>query len=91
MKLEAKIATPKPLHGVIETDDFFYTSGEFAKTVYRVYVFDDGYDLCDGMQDTLQFAKEQAEEHGIPLDAWQPANEPLLINGKYRFHFRSDT
>jgi hypothetical protein len=46
---------------------------------YYLYVFDHEKCVADHLQDTLEYAKEQAEdEYGVPTDAWQefPQNQP---------------
>jgi hypothetical protein len=71
MQWEAKTPDSNGKYGAIETDDY-YSGGQFSFTAYRVYVYDrNGKNICDGMQDTFEFAVEQAEEYGIPRAAWK--------------------
>ena len=53
MKWEAKITHPKPLNFVIEHDEL---------AGYYLYVYENGIDTHDHLQDTLEFAMEQAME-----------------------------
>jgi hypothetical protein len=43
---------------------------------YYLYVYIDGKDTYDYLQDTLEIAMEQAQEQfGVPLDAWEKVEE----------------
>jgi hypothetical protein len=63
----AKTPGPWPMDFEIEHDE---------ATGYYLYVYENDFCKYDYLQDTLQFAKEEAlEEFGVPLDAWQEVYE----------------
>ena len=63
MAWTASVPTPKKLECRIELDE---------AVGYYLYVYENGKDVYDGLQDTLQFAMEEAyERFNIPLDLWR--------------------
>ncbi len=67
MQWTAEISFPKPLRFLIDHDE---------NVGYYLYVYEGEKDIYDYLQDTLQFAKEQAlEQFGVPLSAWRRIEE----------------
>ncbi|MCP5362261.1 MAG: hypothetical protein H6908_06495 [Hyphomicrobiales bacterium] len=73
MKWEAVITTPKYLRCVIEHEQFTNIIDNTPLEGFYLYVYDkDEKNTHDYLQDTFQFAVEQAsEDFGVPETAWR--------------------
>ncbi len=58
---------------VIEKEEYTIERSREQVIEYKLIVYDqNGFDFYDGLQDTLDFAKQEAlEEFGLPLTAWR--------------------
>ncbi len=72
MQWTAEITHPMPLRFVIEKEQLHNLTDNRFEDGYYLYVYDGERNTHDYLQDTLQFAKDQAlEEFGVPLSAWR--------------------
>ncbi len=73
MKWIADIALPKPMHFVIEQQKLTsLMPGVPDQFGYYLFVFENGRDLYDYMQDELEIAIDFAfSKFGVPKEAWR--------------------
>jgi hypothetical protein len=72
MKWIADTVLPRPLHFVIEQAVVDNISDNIKETWFYLYVYENGVDIGDYQQETLDIAKEFARrKFNVPLDAWR--------------------
>ncbi len=72
MKWVADTPEPGKLHFEIEPEEYTSLPGNQKHTEYKLYVYENGKNTHDYLQEQLQWAKEYARERfGVPLDAWR--------------------
>ena len=72
MKWVADVTHPRSLHCVIERQILHDLTQHQDVEGYYLYVYEDDKDIYDGLQDTLEWAINEAlEEFSIPKDAWK--------------------
>jgi hypothetical protein len=76
MKWIADIVRPKPLHFEIEPEELPDIATGAVTVEYKLYVYENGVDTHDYLQETLEIAMDQAfEDFGVPKNAWRQVNE----------------
>ncbi|MEJ0063269.1 MAG: hypothetical protein WDO70_08720 [Alphaproteobacteria bacterium] len=80
MKWEAQIESPKPRRFVIERQKLTSLMPSVPDQYgYYLYVYEDGKDIYDYLQDTFEITVDQAfEQFGVPKDIWRQVEEPDL-------------
>jgi hypothetical protein len=76
-EMDSELRSQPSLRAEIEEDYLTSLTPNVPNQVaYYLYIYKDGKNTHDYLQDTVEIAMEQAhEQFGVPLDAWEKVEE----------------